>query len=199
MRHNLNRKLIWLAIGSLAILLFLEFWLRYDSWERQIALAITNIIALGIYLTIQRYFQRRYQINLPWFVIWSITVAVWLDAIGNFAHYYVEFAWWDDFTHVIGTMAVTIAIFVSLYYLNKFQKIRLGRFALPLFSVAVSMLLASFYEVTEYWGDLMFATNRIGAKFDTASDLQWNLLGAVIVVLVANLIIKNRIDKKGNR
>ncbi|MBU1148488.1 hypothetical protein KKI23_00175, partial [Patescibacteria group bacterium] len=130
------------------------------------------------------------------FVIWSIVAAVWLDAIGNFAHYYADLAWWDDFTHVIGTMAVTIAIFVSLYYLNKFQKIKLGRFALPLFSVAVSMLLASFYEVTEYWGDLMFATNRIGEKFDTASDLQWNLLGAVIVVLVANLVNKNRLAKK---
>lgn len=192
MKLNLNRKLIKVAIGSLAILLFLEIWLRYDSWDRQIALAVTNVLTLVIYLLVQRYFRRKFNIELPWFVIWALAVSVWLDAAGNFAHFYANLAWWDDFTHVIGTMAVTIAIFVSLYYLNKFQKIKLGRFALSFFSVAISMFLASFYEVTEYWGDLMFATNRIGDKFDTVSDLQWNLLGAVIVVLVAIFIGKNR-------
>ena len=192
MNDRLNKKLIWTAIFSLFVLLVLEIALRYDSWDRQIALAVTNVSTLVIYLIVQRHFKKRYQIDLPWFVIFALAVGVWLDAAGNFAHFYANLTWWDDFTHVIGTMAVAVAIFVSLYYLNKQNKIRLGKFGLSLFTVSLSMLLSSFYEVTEYWGDLMFATNRIGAKFDTASDLQWNLLGAVLVVLVAILIGKNR-------
>ncbi|MFH1597502.1 MAG: hypothetical protein ABIB97_00325 [Patescibacteria group bacterium] len=192
MNSSLNKRIIWLAIGSLFVLLGLEFFLNYDTTDRQIALAITNLVTLAIYLSIHLYWQKKFKIELPWIVIWSVAIGVWLDAVGNFAHYYVDLAWYDDFTHVVGTMTVAVALFVILRSLNRIGQIKVSRFVLSLFTVSLSVMLSSFYEITEYWGDMMFNTYRIGDRFDTASDLMWNLLGAVVVVLVANLISKKQ-------
>ncbi|MBI3963498.1 MAG: hypothetical protein HY341_00710, partial [Candidatus Kerfeldbacteria bacterium] len=59
----------------------------------------------------------------------------------------------------------------------------LSRGATVLIVVALAMLVASAYEISEYIGDLLFATHRIGDRYDTVSDLLYNLMGSLLVSL----------------
>jgi hypothetical protein len=40
------------------------------------------------------------------------------------------------------------------------------------------------------WDDLYFRGTRIWGRYDTASDLQWDLCGITIGTLIANLALK---------
>jgi len=190
--NSLNKNLIFFFLGTLVILIFLELGIDYDILDRRIALATTAIFSGGGFLIVYYLLKKKYQIILPWFVALAVVLGVWIDAIGNFAYFYSKYGWWDDFTHFIGSLALALILFYIFYQLNKKGIIKLGRFNLNLLVVSVTMLLVALYEISEFIGDLLFNTQRIGARYDTASDLTYNLLGALLVVFIGDLIVRRR-------
>lgn len=191
-----NSQLTAVFLETLVILLFLELGIDYDTLDRRIALAITDIISGTGFLVIYFILKRKYQIILHWIVALAVALGVWLDAIGNFAYFYSKYTWWDDLAHFGGTLALAIGVFVVIVKLNEKRIIQLGIFAQGVFSVALTMLLASFYEITELWGDFLFAMTRIGERWDTASDLHWDLIGAILVVLIGTKILEKKAHKQ---
>jgi hypothetical protein len=183
-----NSRLIAFFLGTLVVLLFLELGIDYDTLDRRIALAITNLFSGIGFLAIYFFLKRKYQIILPWFIALAVALGVWLDAAGNFAYFYTNLSWWDDLAHFGGTLALAITIFTILHRLNQKGIMQLKPFSLGLFSISLTMLLASFYEITELWGDYLFEMERIGARWDTASDLQWDFIAALVVTLVGSKI-----------
>jgi len=182
-------KLALLGFGGLVLLILL--W-DYDLFSRRLALVMTVVFSGIIYLVVYLYLARKFQIILPAFTALAIVLGVLLDAMGNFLHLYGNVGWWDDVAHFLGTVMVTIVIFTILYLLNKERKIKIGKFAMGLFTVSVSMLLATFYEITEYWGDLVFEIHRIGERYDTVSDLNWNFFGALLVTILGLVFFRKR-------
>lgn len=182
-------KLALLGFGGLILLILL--W-DYDLFSRRLALVMTVVFSGIIYLVVYLYLARKFQIILPAFTALAIVLGVLLDAMGNFLHLYGNVGWWDDVAHFLGTVMVTIVIFTILYLLNKERKIKVGKFAMGFFTVSVSMLLATFYEITEYWGDLVFKIHRIGERYDTVSDLNWNFFGALLVVILGLVFFRKR-------
>jgi len=188
-RTFLSVKLALLGFGGLILLILL--W-DYDLFSRRLALVMTVVFSGIIYLVVYLYLARKFQIILPAFTALAIVLGVLLDAMGNFLHLYGNVGWWDDVAHFLGTAMVTIVIFTILYLLNKERKIKVGKFAMGFFTVSVSMLLATFYEITEYWGDLVFKIHRIGEHYDTVSDLNWNFFGALLVVILGFIFFRKR-------
>lgn len=184
-----------LAMGSLVALLLIEWLAEYDTLQGQIALSITNLFVMLAYLLVYKKLKNKHEIILPSYMAWLIAFSVWLDAAGNFAHFYLKYPWYDDLTHFEGSLAVAVAIFYIFYHLNKQGYFKLNRWHLGLYTLTATMFLVSIYEITELMGDLLFATYRITTRFDTASDFFYNLLGALIVVLAGSWTTRRRFDK----
>lgn len=187
-------KDVWtkLAILSLIVLLLVEWLAEYDTLQRQIALSTTNLFVLIGYFLVYKRLKNRHRIILPSYIAWLIAFSVWLDAAGNFAHFYTQYFWYDDLTHFEGSLALATAIFYIFYYLNQQGYFKLNRWHLGLYTLTAAMFLVSIYEITELAGDLLFATYRITTRFDTASDFFYNLLGALIVVLIGSWVIRKK-------
>jgi hypothetical protein len=174
-----------LSLLSLIALLGLEIFLTYDSLERQIALSLTNVLGVFLYLAVTRFFKRRGIFLPPW--LWLLVAAgIWFDAVGNFAHLYTRYNWWDQLVHGIGPAmvgAIIVYIFRGFY--------ERGLIKLPpawhyFVVVSSAMFITVLYELTEYLGDILFNTHRITNLLDTADDLWWGLVAIIIVSLLLN-------------
>ena len=187
-----NTKLTVPAILILIILFFVVIFYQYDTTSRRIALEITVLSTTVAYIVLYIVFKKKYNIILPWFLSWIVVIGVWFDAIGNFMFCYHRFNWWDELSHLIGGLGTACVVYTILFFLNQKKKFRLSRFNLGLYTVSLTMLLASFYEITEYWGDSIFQMQRIGSRFDSPSDLMWGLMGSIIVVMLGNWEVKRR-------
>lgn len=58
------------------------------------------------------------------------------------------------------------------------------------FAVAMLFSMSGFYEIIELWDERYFHGKRIWSPHDTANDLQWNLIGAVIGVALSYAVLK---------
>jgi hypothetical protein len=175
-------------LGFLGLMVVILSW-NYDILARRTVLALTVFAGAALYLIVFTFLQKKFRIVLPTFTALMVLVANLFDSMGNFCHFYSTLAWWDDFTHFYGTATVTGILWMILYLLNQKQSIKIGNFALGLFALSTAMLLASFYEMTEYWGDLISNSRRIGDRYDTVADLNWNFWGAVVVNLIGWLML----------
>ncbi len=186
------RNLIFLPFLPIIGLIGFELLCPYDILSRRVALMTTAIVSSVLYLGVYFYLEKRFKLSLPTFTAWAIFVAIFLDAAGNFGHLYGNVDYWDKVTHAVGSASTGVVIFTILVLLNQKKAIRIGHFALFLWTTGVATLLAVLYELTEYWGDLGLDTRRIGDRFDTVSDLQWNVIGVLIVTLIGLLIIRRK-------
>lgn len=185
-RNNIGTRLAFLSLG---ILLVLELTLQYDSWSRQIALSLTNIIGGLVYLWIFLALKRR-GIVLPGIVSLLVAAGIWSDALANFWHLFGTILWWDKLAHALGSVAPAAVFWSILHQLNGQGKIVLPRWAIGVMAIGLTMTLASVYEISEMIGDLWFPTHRITDLFDTADDLMYNLAGSGLTVVLAERMIK---------
>lgn len=179
--------LVWTVLVAQSVLLGIEALTSYDAAGRQIALSMTNLVAVVLVLVFNRWLQRRGQ-GFSTLTILLIFGSVWLDAIGNFQHFYGRFWWWDHLTHGVGGMAITAG------FLDLFLSWRRGRESAVSWRQAVWMgfvwgqFLGAAYEVSEYLGDFWFHTHRVGLHFDTSRDLTFNLAGGLLVIALFLLV-----------
>lgn len=182
-----------LAIFSLLILLIVEWVAKYDTLRRQIALSLTDLFVIVVFYIVYRKLKNRYQVILPGYIAWAAAFGVWLDAAGNFAHFYTKYTRYDDITHFVGSLSIALPLFYTFYKLRQGGFIKLNRFHIGLYAISLTMLLVSIYEISEWIGDILFKTYRVTGPFDTPSDLFYNLLGALAVAVVGWWVTHNKI------
>ncbi len=185
----------FLSIAVLAqlVLLLIEWMTRYDTVPRQIALSITNLLAVAAVLWFDRWLRKR-GTRLSWLTVLLTFSAVWLDALGNFQHLYAGFWWWDRVSHTFGGMAVSAGL-IDVYQSWR----RSGRFNVSWGQAAwlgflSGQFFGAMYEVSEWLGDMWFSTNRVVYRYDTPHDLFFNALGGALVVIVMRLVVGRRRD-----
>ncbi|MFA6525587.1 MAG: hypothetical protein WCT33_04965 [Patescibacteria group bacterium] len=188
--NSRNKILVNILLLSIVALVGIELIVDYDAFDRRVALSLTAIIAGGAFVVVNNYIYKKYQTTLPWFVIFVIASSVWLDAIGNFMYLYTKFTWWDDLAHFFGSLAVAVLVYNIFLILRARGVINLSNFHFLTYVVSVAVLVTVLYELSEYFGDLIFEMQRVGARYDTSSDLTYDFLGALIVVLVGNRMVK---------
>lgn len=184
-----------LLFGGLIIFEILNFLkiLQFNTQFTWLGLVITAIFCLALLeITASRYKQKKGH-YLHWSVWIIVTIALSLDAFGDFFYLYGNIIWWDRVVHysVSAIISFTLFVVINAFWIDKFEFCLLfkqGRLKLALFlSAASTVSLGALYEVEEYLEDVFFHTNRLGSGTDTANDLTMNILGALTAAAVIHI------------
>ena len=177
------RRSIAFLIALQTALLAIEWFSAYDTAPRRIALMVTNIAATWLLILAIRAAERRH-LTISWVAILLALLGIWADAVGNFTHQYGHTWWYDHLTHAFGVTGAT-AMAIEWYRLMvQSNTIRISMQQNAWIGFAIGQALGAIYEVSEYLGDQVFATHRVGEGFDTSRDLVYNFLGGLLAVLV---------------
>ncbi|MEK7636966.1 MAG: hypothetical protein AAB402_01060 [Patescibacteria group bacterium] len=167
-------------------LLVIELFTSYDTFGRQNALALTNVVSVITLLFFDRWLRRRGS-RLARLTFVLAAGAVWLDALGNFQHLYAGFWWWDRLTHAVGGMALS-AVFIDFFLSYRATgKLQAGWGWAAWMGVLVGQLVGSLYEISEWLGDFWFDTHRVQGPYDTPHDLFQNLVGGLVVLVLMRM------------
>ena len=159
-RIYLRLTLLLQAIVCVALAVFV---LRRD-WERVFLTAC--VIALMLLPVLLR---RRYDVFLPpEFQLVAAGFIFFSLYLGSVRGYYSKFWWWDVALHTSSGFILGIAGFVSLFLLNRTDRIPRGMrpIFLCLFGVTFAVTLGVLWEIFEYGCD------RIGPHVGYPSDMQ---------------------------
>jgi hypothetical protein len=179
--RSIYLTLTLLLQGALGVGLAL-FVLRRD-WE--------NVFLTGLVIAITLWpalLSRRYRIFVPPEFQFIAAAFVFLSLfLGSAADYYYKYWWWDIVLHTGSGFLLGIIGFLSLFLLNRTDKIPRGMSAgfLCFFGVTFAVFLGVIWEIFEFVVDRIapavnMQSNETGVV-DTMQDLIVDTLGAVIV------------------
>ena len=144
------------------------------------------------------YVKQRFDVKIPIALFALVYASVALDGLGKLFDWYstkYKYFQYDEFTHT-AIPALTAPVIVWL--LNEGLK-RFG-YPLPLwivtfFAITTMFTISGFYEVIELWDDKYFWPQpgmRIHGSYDTANDLQCDLIGMVIGGIAAFICLRRQ-------
>lgn len=153
---------------------------------------VFNTIFVIVFLSIfYLYASARLNLQIPFALLGTVFLALQVDALGNFFGMYGrQFGpmQYDEFAH----MAVQVLITPTIVWLVA-RTLEKGGYELPLkltafFAAAIVFSLSAAYEIIELWDERYFGGTRIWGKYDTATDLQWDLCGILLGTLLSCLM-----------
>lgn len=159
-------------------------------------------VGAALLLAFRGYIRMRYGVVIPYFLLLLCWISVGLDWLGNIFGWYrngLAGLAYDQLTHTVVPLLVTPCV---VWLLNE-GLTRFGYY-LPLslttlFAVALMFLVSGFYEVLELWDDKYMHPDpgwRIHGAYDTANDLQCDLIGMVIGGVLAYFWLNKRPQTK---
>jgi uncharacterized membrane protein YjdF len=169
-----------MLIGFFVVTSFFLFRMAY--LPGYISLPV-GVLLLGLF---RHFIESCYGVRIPLFLLLLLWLSIALDWAGNIFGWYNAKDWlipYDYFTHTAVPFLVTpVMVWLMDTGLKKFG------YALPLwlvtlFAVTAMFTLAGFYEILELWDDKYMHPDpgwRIHGPYDTANDLQCDLLGMVL-------------------
>ncbi len=156
----------------------------YFLIEQNWMLAIFATGSLSISL-IPAGINHSYDTNLPWGIDFWLTLWLTLSVAGE-AGFYERYDWWDNVLHLGGTAVLVYLAFVLIFALNFTGKVKLSIPLIGFFTFMVGAAFGAIWEVLEFriWrltglDTLATGGDPVRGFFDTFSDLQLDLLGAV--------------------
>lgn len=158
-------------------------------------------VGAALLLSFRWYVQTRYGLAIPYVLLLLCWISIGLDWLGNIFNWYrdgLAGLVYDELTHT----AVPLLIAPCVVWLVHAAGLRFN-FRLPLalstlFAVALLFMVAGFYEVLELWDDKYMHPNpgwRIHGAYDTANDLQWDLLGLGIGGVLAYVWLRRSVAR----
>ncbi len=176
--------LIWGALFLLR-LAYLRIW-------------ISGPICVLYLWAIYAYVKARYEVKIPIALLALVWVSVALDGLGNLFDLYntkYKYVQYDEFTHTaIPALTVPVVVWLLRAGMEHFgHRLPLG--LITFFAVTTMFTISGFYEIVELWDDKYMWPQpgmRIHGSYDTANDLQCDLLGMTIGGLLAYAVLKRR-------
>src|SRR5262249_44552272 len=176
-----------LAAGSLFLLkmAYLKIW-------------FSTPISIAYLWAVHSFVNARYGIKIPFFLLSFVYLSVALDGLGNLFDLYntrYKYFQYDEFTHTaIPALNAPVVVWLLHEGLNHF------RYRLPLglvifFAITTMFTLSGFYEVIELWDDKYLHPvpgMRIHGPYDTANDLQCDLIGMTVGGVLCYAAMKRR-------
>jgi hypothetical protein len=157
-----------------------------------LSLTFNTLFGMGFLAGIYGYARRRFEVSIPLVLLALIFLALQVDALGNYFRMYGQRfgpMQYDEFSHMtVQAFLTPVLVWLMMNLLGKFGH----RVSLPLasfFAATLMFSLAAFYEIIELWDELYFKGQRIWGPYDTATDLQWDLCGIIVGVLLANVVL----------
>jgi uncharacterized membrane protein YjdF len=159
---------------------------------------VSTPICLAYLTAIYTFARARYQIKIPIVLLSLVFFSVALDGLGNLFGLYTtryDFIQYDEFTHAAIPALTTPVIVWLAHTLMNYKGYRLPLGLVTFFSITTIFTIAGFYEVIELYDDKYMWPQpgmRIHGSYDTANDLQCDLIGMISGGLIAFSILKRR-------
>lgn len=135
--------------------------------------------------------RKRYQYQFPVFIFLIPTFNILFDAFGDIFRWYSKFLWYDQLMHFLGGMAGVVIIFFILQGIFLRREILSAGF-IAFIAFLISNFFGILYELEEYFESFFLHNNRLGDRFDTPNDLFFNMMGAVVGILIVLAIQKRQ-------
>ena len=156
-----------------------------------LSLAFNTIFVIVFLSIFYLYARARLNLQVPLALLATVFLALQVDALGNFFGMYGrQFGpmQYDEFAH----MAVQVLVTPTIVWLVA-RTLEKSGYKLPLkltafFAAMIVFSLSAAYEIIELWDERYFGGQRIWGKYDTATDLQWDLCGILLGTLLSCLI-----------
>jgi len=176
-----------LACGTLFLLrlAYLRIW-------------VSTPICFAYLAAIYTFVRARYQTKIPIVLLFLVFLSVALDGLGNFFGLYsarYDYIQYDEFTHTaIPALTAPVIVWLCNTLMN-YKGYRLPLGLVTFFAITTMFTIAGFYEVIELYDDKYMWPQpgmRIHGSYDTANDLQCDLMGMITGGLIAFSILKRR-------
>jgi uncharacterized membrane protein YjdF len=152
---------------------------------------------------IHAFVETRYKVKIPVALLFLVWASVALDNVGNLrfggslSMYDTKFKYfqYDEFAHtVIPALVAPVIVWLLRAGLGRFgHRLPLG--LVTFFAMTTMFAISGFYEIIELWDDKYMwpaPGMRIHGAYDTANDLQCDLIGMIIGGLMAHAILKRQ-------
>lgn len=124
-----------------------------------------------------------------WWIILCVAAVLYLDAMGDFLHFYESIPNYDGFLHFLTPAIIAWwmwQILTTIYPTATHQ-------LLVLTTGSLSITLTVLYEIEEYLEDVFTGSHRLGDGFDTANDLLMGVIGVSVVVTLLYSLKRNKV------
>lgn len=167
-------------------------------------LMITGGLVWAAVELVNRWMRTSFRESLPWFAFAVAFLPVLYDAVGDMAHFYGQFSWYDQYGHAQGAGASALFVFIVFWVLTKVGRVSWGLRLRSLLAFTTAVTVGVFYELEEYGEDLLACYHRdliptflerviscgyrFGDALDTGNDLFMNVVGGTVVLLIIWLV-----------
>lgn len=125
--------------------------------------------------------KRRFKVTLPWELNFLIVLSLFLHMGGSVQGWYVNFPFYDKIAHFITSITIAILGFVAAVIVDQYTEIEMNEYMIVFIIVIFTMAIGAFWEISEYWYDLLFGGNMQKGLEDTMWDLMFDLAGGIII------------------
>lgn len=149
-----------------------------------------TVVFLGIFYW---YARARLNLRVPLVLLGLVFVALQVDALGNFFRMYGrQFGpmQYDEFSHLMVQVLVSPIIVWFVTRLLHRRGYRLPLKLTAFFAATIVFSLSAAYEIIELWDEVYFGGARIWGKYDTATDLQWDLCGIIAGTVFSCIMLR---------
>ena len=116
------------------------------------------------------------------------TLALFVFTAGRPLGFYSLSNWWAEVTHFLSGSAVALVIFSLLLYLNERSKnFFLPNWTIPLLVLFFILPIGVFWEISEFYVDIIFDSSVQPSLEDTGYDLLFNFFGAGLSLLLISV------------
>ncbi|HEY8461331.1 MAG TPA: hypothetical protein VIM99_13170 [Blastocatellia bacterium] len=164
---------------------------------------VSMLVCVAYLWAIHAFVNARYEVKIPGALLFLIWASVAIDNFGNLRFggplslYDKKFPYfqYDEFAHtVIPALVAPVIVWLLRAGLNRFgYRLPLG--LVTFFAMATMFTVSGFYEVVELWDDKYMwpaPGMRIHGPYDSANDLQCDLIGLTIGGLMAYVILRRQ-------
>jgi uncharacterized membrane protein YjdF len=158
-----------------------------------LSLAFNTLFTVAFLGIFYWYLRARFNLRVPLVLLGLVFLALQVDALGNFFRLYGrQFGpmQYDEFSHLTVQVLVSPIIIWFVTRLLHSYGYRLPLILTAFFSATTVFSLSAAYEIIELWDELHFGGQRIWGKYDTATDLQWDLCGIIIGTVFSCIMLR---------
>lgn len=126
--------------------------------------------------------------GLPAIIYFWSTFVLFVYAVGRPLGFYSLSDWWAEVTHFLAGSAVALVFFSLLVYFDdRYENLSLPKWVIPPLILLFIFTIGVFWEITEFYIDIIFDTSTQAGLEDTAYDLIFNFLGAIFSLTTISL------------
>jgi hypothetical protein len=164
--------LLWFSLGN---------WMINDLYRAAWAVIAALIAALPAIV----------EWRSRWVIVWPVKFLIGLSLFihiggGMMSWYFDYYPVYDKIAHLVSGMTVALLILLSLLYLAYRSTLRLGRRAIIIIIVAVTLFFGFGWELAELLLDVNLTSTYFIGPMDSLFDTYFNILGIGYIAFYAN-------------